>query len=352
VLLTSHGDINNIDTQLRDYVREAVLKNPGLPLPAWIRPAIDAIGWPLQKPNLTMQYGLIGSTNYHENSTAQAKAAEAALKVRGVDAKVYVGYNFTGPNIEEAVTQMKKDGITDFVVFNQGAQESIATMGESVGEVKEAIEKLDWDVSGVAVNSFGLDPRFTDLLASRLIRDAKVAFPDADPKDVLVLVTSHGLPQHLIDKGDKATFQMMDAYNIIAKQVAAAGYQVEHGYLNDDFFPGAKWTSPKASDLATSIVQEVLNQRREAPKHVLLDGRLSFTVHHRATFYDANVSTREVFETPDGPPWARFPGAEVKLAPNFDDDPGLAALFADLTIEALACKAANMAVVHERKKAE
>jgi protoheme ferro-lyase len=346
VLLTSHGDIDDPKKELRGYVREAVLRNPGLPLPSNVRPIVDAIGWPLQKPSLLSQYAATGPTRYDENSQKQARALEQALKDEGIEARAYVGYNFMSPNVEDAVRQMKEDGITDVVVFNQGAQDSVATMGESVHEVKDAIERLpDWDVRVSAVNSFSDDPRFRKLLADRLVEDAQKAFPGAAAKDVLIFLTSHGLPQHLIDKGDKATKQMMDAYDVIKADLVARGYQVEHGYLNDDFFPGAKWTSPKATVRAEQIVEDVTLGKREAPKHVLLDGRLSFTVHHRATLFDANVEAREILETPRGPAWSRFRGAEVKLAPNFDGDPKFAALLAALTTEALAGKAKDMAVV-------
>jgi protoheme ferro-lyase len=241
---------------------------------------------------------------------------------------------------------MKEDGITDVIVFNQGAQDSVATMGESVHEVKDAIERLpDWDVKVTAVNSYSDDARFRTLLADRLAEDAQKAFPGAAPKDVMIFLTSHGLPQHLIDKGDKATKQMMEAYDAIKADLVGRGYQVEHGYLNDDFFPGAAWTSPKATERAEQIVEDVTLGKREAPKHVLLDGRLSFTIHHRATLFDANIEAREILETPRGPAWSRFKGAEVKLAPNFDGDPKFAALIAELTTEALAGKAKDMTVV-------
>jgi protoheme ferro-lyase len=346
VLLTSHGDIDDPKTQLRGYVREAVLRNPGLPLPAGVRPFVDAIGWPLQKPNLLSQYGQTGPTRYDENSQKQADALKQAMKDKGVEAGVYVGYNFMAPNIEDAVRQMKEDGITDVIVFNQGAQDSVATMGESVHEVKDAIERLpDWDVKVTAVNSYSDDARFRTLLADRLAEDAQKAFPGAAPKDVMIFLTSHGLPQHLIDKGDKATKQMMEAYDAIKADLVGRGYQVEHGYLNDDFFPGAAWTSPKATERAEQIVEDVTLGKREAPKHVLLDGRLSFTIHHRATLFDANIEAREILETPRGPAWSRFKGAEVKLAPNFDGDPKFAALIAELTTEALAGKAKDMTVV-------
>lgn len=350
VLLTSHGDIDDRRTQLREYVREAVLRNPGLPLPAWIRPAIDAIGWPLQAGELNRQYDAIGPTHYDENSRKQADALTSALKDLGIEGKAYVGYNFTHPMIDEAVAKMKADGVTHVVVFNQGAQNSIATMGESVHEVQEALEKHpDWSVKAIAVNEFNDDQRFVQLLGDRLIEDAQKAFPGAKPEETLILLTSHGLPKHLIDKGDPAVADMLASVEKLKARLKPLGYQVEHGFLNDDFFPGAEWTKPDSEGMANKVVEEVLAKKRIAPKHVLLDGRLSFTVHHRATLFDANVETRKVLEEPQGPAWARFPGADVKLAPNFDDDAGLAALYASLTKEALEGKAANTVTIAEPK---
>jgi protoporphyrin/coproporphyrin ferrochelatase len=348
VLLTSHGDINDPATELREYVREAVLRNPGLPLPAWIRPAVDAIGWPLQKGTLLNQYGAIGPTNYKENSEAQAEAVTDALQAKGLNAKAYVGFNFTDPNIDAAVATLKADGIDDIVVFNQGAQDSIATMGESVHEVEQALDaRPEYQPEVKAVLKYSDDKRFEDLLFTRLVEDAQRLFPGSKPEETLLFITSHGLPQRLIDQGDTATKDMMNLYGRLKERLEAKGYEVAHGYLNDDFFPGATWTSPKAIEVANKLVEDVTLGKRKAPKNVLLDGRLSFTIHHRATMFDADTEVRNVLTEPRGPAWSRFKGADVKLAPNFDGDPGFAKLIADLTAEALAGKAKDTVLIRD-----
>jgi len=334
VLLTSHGDINDVKTELRGYVREAVLRNPGLPLPKWVRPAVDVAGWPLQKDNLLKQYAATGPTHYKENTELQAAAITEALKKKGVDAKTYYGFNFMAPFIDDAIEKMKADGITDIVLFNQGAQDSVATLGESLHEAEAALNaRPDYRPEVKAVRTYNDDPRFEKLLGDRILEDAKKAFPGSKPQDTLILMTSHGLPLR------------MDLYGRVKVRLEKEGYQVEHGFLNDDFFPGAEWTSPKASVVAEKLVEDVIYKRREAPKNVLLDGRLSFTVHHRATLFDANTEVREILTEPSGPAWARFKGTQVALAPNFDGDPRFGALIADLALEALAGKAADAVTV-------
>jgi protoheme ferro-lyase len=346
VLLTSHGDINDVKTELRGYVREAVLRNPGLPLPKWVRPAVDAAGWPLQKDNLLSQYAATGPTRYKENTELQAAAVTEALKKKGVDAKTYYGFNFMAPFIDDAIAKMKADGITDIVIFNQGAQNSVATMGESVMETEAALKaRPDYKPEVKAVLSYNDDPRFERLLGDRIIEDAKKAFPGSKPEDTLILMTSHGLPLRMVEQGDNATKEMMELYGKVKARLEKEGYQVEHGYLNDDFFPGAEWTSPKAKVVAEKLVEDVIYNRREAPKNVLLDGRLSFTIHHRATLFDANTEVRDILTEPSGPAWSRFKGTQVALAPNFDGDPRFGELIADLAVEALAGKAPETVTV-------
>ena len=65
--------------------------------------------------------------------------------------------------------------------------------------------------------------------------------------------------------------------------------------------------------------------RSDGCVNVLLDGRLSFTNHHRATLYYLNYRARMVLEgqsvnSADGQK------ARVVLAPNFDTDSGYASL--------------------------
>ena len=162
-------------------------------------------------------------------------------------------------------------------------------MGESVHEVEEAIEKFaDWKVRVRAVNSFNDEPEYVDLLTDRMIADARIAFGNQNPEDILILVSSHGLPQHLVNKGDKAAEKMLETFEKVKARLDAKGYQVEHGFLNDDFFPGAKWTAPDLETRVNQVLEQVESGERRPPKFVLIDGRLSFTVHHRATLYDAN----------------------------------------------------------------
>lgn len=321
VLIASHGDIDDLD-EAEDYAKTAVLKNRAVPLPDFTRGIASKLGWLLVRNDIVNQYEAIGiKTNYRQNSEAQAKAIEKALRGMGIDARAYYGFNFTKPFIAQAMAQMRKDGIEHIVVFNQGAQYSSATGAENFRDVQEFLaETGDYSPSVVGVKQFSDDPRFRALLARRLQEDVDRIFPGVPYEDICILMGSHGLPNILQEKGDPATRQMLAATADIASRLPEA-LEVKQGFLNDDFFPGVSWTHPTAEELADEIAAS-------GRKHILLDGRLSFTVHHRATFYDLDTEARDAIQ-------AQVPDAKIVLADNFDGDPALADLMAQLAIESL-----------------
>jgi protoheme ferro-lyase len=323
LLFASHGDIDDADRELESYIKVSFQKNVGIPLPNWSRNILTNPAYALSVRTVRAQYDVIGATKYRANSQAQADLITEKLQATLPGAKAYLGYNFTSPFIEETLDVMKRDGITKIVVMNKGAQFSYASSGENHEDALKYFDKNpDYDAEALGVLSYSDDPRFIDVLAKALDADAKRLFPGVPASDVCLLVGSHGLPQWLINRGDSAITQMQR--NVIDLRRALPQYKVYHGFLNDDFFPGAQWVAPKAIDLAPKLVSDLC-------KNVLMDGRLSFTTHHRATLYDLNVEVKNLIER-------EVPSARVVLAPNFDTDPLFAQLVADLTKETLELK--------------
>ena len=329
VLLTSHGDINTFD-EIEPYIRSAFLKNVGVPLPRFVREIIEDPAYWIARDGIEEQYDIIGPTRYRENAILQAETIRQALEARGVNTTVYVGYNFMPPFIEDAVAEAQADGIKELVVFNKGAQFSLATLGESIEEIDHYMKTdaaAGWDIDMVAVRQFSSDERFRQLFARHEMPDLLSGMF----KLMCACLSLHGLPHRLINMGDPAVDQMLEVVEDLKDRLPE--YPIYHGFLNDDFFPGATWVEPASDETAWDI-------RSDSCPAVLMDGRLSFTTHHRATLFDLEVDARDIIEnTPDlqgnGEPHPLYRPLKAVLAPNWDDEPEFAALMADLTIEAL-----------------
>jgi hypothetical protein len=73
-----------------------------------------------------------------------------------------------------------------------------------------------------------------------------------------------------------------------------------------------------------------------------MDGRLSFTTHHRATQYDLNIVAKEVLSSS---------GVNAVLLPNFDTNVDHAKLIAQLTKETIEYKGTSIQLKRKGSKA-
>jgi protoheme ferro-lyase len=320
VLLASHGDIDEL-SELEDYIKTAFRKNVGIPFPGWVRPVLSEPAYRLSVGAVKAQYEVIGATRYRANSQMQAEFVTQELKKSGLDAKAYYGFNFANPLIEDTLAQMRRDGITTIVVFNKGAQYSFASSGENIEDVRAYLAKNPgWDVEAIGFRQFSEDQRFRQVWKNAIEGDIKKHFPGTRREDICVFLGSHGLPTRMTKAGDPAIAAMLRAIDWLRTEGEA--YRIYHGFLNDDFIPGATWSTPNAATMAEQV-------RRDGCTNVLMDGRLSFTTHHRATLFDMDVEARKtIVENNSLKP-------KVILGAQFDNDQGFAALIATLTREAL-----------------
>lgn len=325
ILLASHGDIDNIETELEDYIKISFKKNVGIPLPFWSRDFLVGPAYALSVKTVSDQYRIIGPTRYHKNSKLQAGAIEKELRKMNVDAKVYLGYNFSRPLIATVLKRMQDDGITKFVVINKGAQFSYASSGENMEDVLSYLnENKDFDAEVLGIREYSDDPRFLNAWQKAIEDDVQRFFPGIPRPEICILLGSHGLPQWMIDKGDPAIDQMRNSVDQLRSSMP--DYPIYHGFLNDDFIPGAAWVSPDAEAIAEVMIEDEC-------RNVLMDGRLSFTTHHRATYYDLDYEVRNMFETATNLTVGNEK-PKVVLAPNFDANPRFARFIAELAVEA------------------
>lgn len=346
LLWASHGDIDNAAKELEDYIKVSFQKNPGIPLPFWSRGVLTGPAYLLSVKTVREQYDLLGPTNYRSISEAQAAEIDKQFAKVLPNAKTYLGYNFISPYVDDTVAQMKKDGITTIVVMNKGAQFSYASSAENMEDVLKSLEKKpDYDVKVYGVTHYDDDARFVDVMAAALRDDAARLFPGKSPAQVCLMLGSHGLPTWLIKKGDPAIEQMKNTVERLRK--ALPEYKIYHGFLNDDFIPGAEWVKPDVGDLAPTLVEE-------GCENVLMDGRLSFTTHHRATLFDMNIEVKKIFAEKSAEMIAagqRKEPVNAILAPNFDSDPRFAKFIAEKTKDILELKGNSILLKDKGEKA-
>ncbi len=331
VLLASHGDIDTMGPELDNYIKTAFLKNVGIPFPYWLRPLIKDFAFKKSIGRTREQYSLILPTRYKAGAEAQVAAVTEELKKMGVNGKAYFGANFTNPLVEETLEKMQKDGIKKFIVINKGAQFSWASAGENITDVRDYLKKHpEWDVEAIGLHQYNYDMRFREAWASSIERDALASFPTLAKQDICLLVASHGLPLVMTNAGDPAVNMMNDSVAWLRTRLPE--FKLYQGFLNDDGDSGEdKWVSPKATLTAEQM-------RKDGCKNILMDARLSFTNHHRATLFDLDIEVRNILEQPkldaNGQVDSSWEKPNVVLARQFDADEEHARALAEIAMDA------------------
>jgi ferrochelatase len=117
--------------------------------------------------------------------------------------KFYVAFRYIEPFSEDALRQMKEDGVRRAVAFTQYPHFSCATTGSSMNELWRAARRLgledafEWSV----IDRWPTHSGFIDAM-TRTVRRGLDTFEPEERDDVLVLFSAHSLPTDVINRGD------------------------------------------------------------------------------------------------------------------------------------------------------
>ncbi|HET6797285.1 MAG TPA: ferrochelatase [Gemmatimonadales bacterium] len=117
--------------------------------------------------------------------------------------RFYVAFRYTRPNSDDALRQMRADGIERAIAFTQYPQFSCSTTGSSLNELWRAASRtglqnaFEWSI----IDRWPVHPGFIEAM-TETVRDGLDQFDPADRDRVLLLFSAHSLPLDVIDRGD------------------------------------------------------------------------------------------------------------------------------------------------------
>ncbi len=198
--------------------------------------------------------------------------------------KFYVAFRYVNPFSEDAVKQMRADGIKRAVAFTQYPQFSCSTTGSSLNELWRATRReglqdaFEWSV----VDRWPTHPKFIEAM-TKTVEDGLELFPPEDRDDVLLMFSAHSLPLDVINRGD--------AY---PQEVGASVHEVmkcldfSHEYMltyQSDVGP-VPWQGPSTE----AVIKDLGAKKR---KNVLVVG-IAFTSDHIETLSEIDIEYGEL----------------------------------------------------------
>ncbi|MEO0394840.1 MAG: ferrochelatase [Cyanobacteria bacterium P01_A01_bin.137] len=239
----------------------------------------------------------------------QGAALKDYLKNLGRDVKIYIGMRYWYPFTEEAVAQIKQDGIEDLVILPLYPQFSISTSGSSfrlldkLWQGDPALQKINYTLIPSWYNSPGYVLSMADLIVQTI---DKLPNPDGGH----IFFSAHGVPVSYVEEaGDPYQKEMEHCVDLIMKAVDrpndfTLAYQSRVGPV--------EWLQPYTEDAIEQLAEKGIDDLVVVP--------ISFVSEHIETLQEIDIEYRELAEESGIKGFHRVPA--LNTYPVFIEDMG------------------------------
>ncbi|WP_088035824.1 ferrochelatase [Evansella clarkii] len=207
-----------------------------------------------QLNDLIERYEAIGGISPLAKITEdQTKKLEEELNRRYEDRefKSYQGLKHIDPFIEDAVHQMKEDGIEEAVSIVLAPHYSTFSVKSYNGRAKEEAAKIDGPEI-TSVDSWYEEIGFIEYWADQ-IQKTREQMTDAERENHVVIFSAHSLPEKILQSGDPYPEQLRKTADLIAEKADIENYEI--GWQSEGNTP-EPWLGPDVQDLTRDLYHE------------------------------------------------------------------------------------------------
>jgi protoporphyrin/coproporphyrin ferrochelatase len=277
-----------------------------LPVKAFQKPLAWLISTLRAKKSQENYLEIGGGSPLRKITEAQAEALEAKLKEMGQDTKIYIGMRYWHPFTEEAIAQIKNDGIKEVVILPLYPQFSISTSGssfrvlEEMWSTDEALKEVDYTLIPSWYNHPGYLRSMADLIEQELAK-----FPN--PEQAHVFFSAHGVPVSYVEEaGDPYQKEIEECTRLIMETLDkpnpySLAYQSKVGPV--------EWLQPYTDDALEKLGAQGVKDLAVVP--------ISFVSEHIETLQEIDMEYREIAEEAGIKNFHRVPALNVH--PGFID---------------------------------
>jgi protoporphyrin/coproporphyrin ferrochelatase len=157
-----------------------------------------------------------GGSPLRKITDGQAAALKGQLEAQGIQTSTYVGMRCWKPTIDDALNQIRKDGITHLVALPLFPQYSVTTTGSCFNYFRTHLETigLAGKLQVSYINSWHNEPHYVEAMA-KLIERRNAEFNGIDPKSIYLLYSAHSIPAHFVAEGDPYLQQTRQTVELI-----------------------------------------------------------------------------------------------------------------------------------------
>jgi ferrochelatase len=257
---------------------------------------------------------------------AQAGSVKARLALEhGVEAEMYIAMRYSAPFTEDAVVQMKRDGISHAIVVPLYPHYSLATTSSSLRALQACIPT---DMKVTVIPSWHKRQGYLEAMAQLIVKEVK-ALPE---REAHILFSAHGVPESYIASGDPYKCEIEECYASLSHRVTQIlareekGYAVEGSLSYQSRVGPVHWLKPYTDSAIEGLALQGVKNLVVVP--------LSFVSEHIETLEEMDIDYAELAHAKGIVNWRRVPALNTN--PTFMDD------LASMVMEAAAAPAISL----------
>mmetsp|Transcript_9289 Transcript_9289/g.18455 ORF Transcript_9289/g.18455 Transcript_9289/m.18455 type:complete len:517 (+) Transcript_9289:35-1585(+) len=289
----------------------------------FVQPVIASLISMFRSPKSKEGYESIGGGSpLRQITEEQADALKDSLVQKGFNAKTYVAMRYWNPFTEDAIAEIKEDGITSLVVLPLYPQFSVSTSGSSLRLLERLLKEdtyLSTNVKHVVIPSWYQRPGYVAAMADLIEGELNKEETFKDKKSVEIFFSAHGVPQSYVDEGDPYKEEMEACVELIMEELKQRGVKNSHTLAYQSRVGPVEWLKPYTDDSIRYLAQKGVKSLLAVP--------ISFVSEHIETLEEIDMEYRELAEEEGIKNWGRVPALNTNK--KFIDD------LADAVIEAL-----------------
>jgi len=273
-------------------------------------------------PKVSKQYETIGGSPIRKWTDLQGRGMVKTLdRLSEATAphKHYIAFRYADPLTEEALLQMKADGVTRAVAFSQYPHFSCTTTGSSLNHLWRELRRLglsdqfQWSV----IDRWPVQETYLQAVVKQIELGLKL-FPSPEAaKSAVIVFSAHSLPLKVVNRGDQYPQEIAGTVQHVMTRISYShpytlAWQSQVGPL--------PWLGPQTRDVLERL-------GKQGHKNVLVVP-IGFTSDHIETLFELDVEYGHL---------AKKAGViNYKRAPSLNDQPRLIAAQAELVAAHLA----------------
>lgn len=244
--------------------------------PAFLQPAIARFISRRRSKKVSEYYKKIGGKSPIRELTQQ-QAAELE-KTLGGDYRCFVAMRYWKPDTHEALSAIKKEGISKVIVLSLYPHYSRATAGSGINELERVLALSGMKLELNYIRNFHDHPLYISALAEK-VELGLSGF--ADRGKVQLVFSAHGLPQSFIDSGDPYLDQIQTTVRLTMERFG----EISHHLAFQSRAGPVKWLEPSTEAKIAELAAAGCKQLLMVP--------LSFVSDHIETLYEIDIQYRE-----------------------------------------------------------